>query len=649
MSALPLLPAIATSTAASAAAGPGFLGQAFVYLLAAVVAVPVAKRLGLGSVLGYLLAGVAIGPAGLDLLGPAGDGVLHVAEFGVVMMLFLVGLELEPARLWRLRGPVLGLGGLQVTVSAVALGAVAMLAGWRWQPALAAGLTLALSSTAIVLQSLQERGELRSAGGQGAFAVLLFQDIAVIPMLALFPLLAVAPVAASPDDGGSATWVGTLPGWAQALAVLGAVAAVAAGGRWLVQPAFRIIARTRLREMFTAASLLLVVGIALLMTKVGLSPALGTFLAGVVLATSEFRHELEGDLEPFKGLLLGLFFIAVGGTVDVAYVAAHLGLVASIVGVVLVVKGAVLGALGRLFRLSWEHALLLAFALPQVGEFAFVLLAFAERQRVLDAAAVRPLVAAVACSMAVTPLLLVLFERVVRPRLAPAAAPAAREPDAHDDGSPVLVAGFGAFGSTVGRLLRANGVRPTVLDADGDRVDLLRTLGLDVYYGDATRLDLLHAAGAARARLLVVALDTPERTLAVVHAARAHFPQLEILARAFDWDDAHELLAAGVTHVYRESLDAALRTGADALHLLGARAHTAHRAAQTFRRHDDRAMRELTAARGDRRVYLSAARQRIEDLETLFRRDLAARDLDADAGWDPESLREEARGAAPAP
>jgi monovalent cation:proton antiporter-2 (CPA2) family protein len=637
--------------AAADGSGPGFLEQAFVYLAAAVCTVPLARRLGLGSVLGYLIAGVVIGPSGLGFLGSATEGtsVLHVAEFGVVMMLFVVGLELEPGRLWRLRGPILGLGGLQVTLTAAALAALAALAGLRWQPALAVGMTLALSSTAIVLQSLAEKGQLRSPAGQSAFAVLLFQDIAVIPMLALFPLLATLPAAGAAGDGAApaaATWVSGLPGGLQALAVLGAVAAVVLGGRWAVRPAFRAIARTRLREMFTAASLLLVVGIALLMTRVGLSPALGTFLAGVVLATSEFRHELEGDLEPFKGLLLGLFFIAVGSTLDLAYIGANLGRVAAIVAVVLAVKFAVLALLGRGFGLARDQALLLAFALPQVGEFAFVLLAFAEQSRVLDAAATRPLVAAVALSMAVTPLLLLAYERVVQPRVAPARAAPTRASDAADDGSPVLIAGFGGFGSTVGRLLRANAVRPTVLDADGDRVDLLRAMGLDVYYGDASRLDLLRAAGAERARLLVLALDSPERTLEVVRIARTHFPHLTILARAFDWDDAYDLHAAGVTHVYRESLDTALRTGEAALRLLGFRAHQAHRAAQTFRRHDERYQRELTTERADRTMYLSAARERIAELERLLRLDLEARDLDADAGWDAESLREEVRQGA---
>jgi voltage-gated potassium channel Kch len=471
--------------------------------------------------------------------------------------------------------------------------------------------------------------------------VLLFQDIAVIPMLAVFPLLTTnggAPI------GGHAetTLVARLPAWASTLAVLGAVAAIVAGGRFVVRPVFRAIARTRLREIFTAAALLLVVGIALLMSAVGLSPALGTFLAGVVLATSEYRHELESDIEPFKGLLLGLFFIAVGASIDFTLVGARPLLVLGLVAGVIAVKLVVLAAIGRLFGLSLDQGLLVAFALPQVGEFAFVLFSFANGQGVLGTETTGPLVAVVALSMAATPLLLLVHQRLVAPRLG-AGERADREADAIDEERPVIIAGFGGFGATVGRLLRANGVEATVLDIDSDRVDLLRRLGMTVYYGDATRHDLLHTAGAARARLLVIALDTPAKTLEVVHTARRHFPDLEILARAFDWQDGHELLAAGVTHVYREAVDTSLRLGTDALRLLGFRAYQAHRAAQRFLRHDEQALRDLTADRGDTALYISLARQRIEELERMLKADLAAPPLDRDAGWDAESLREEAR------
>lgn len=622
----------------------GFLVQAFVYLAAAVVAVVVAARLGLGSVLGCLIAGMVIGPFGLRLIGEEGQDVMHFAEFGVVMMLFLVGLELEPALLWRLRGPILGMGSLQVLLTAAAAGAVALALGQPWPVAVAVGLIVAMSSTAIVLQGLAERGLLKTGGGQASFAVLLFQDIAVIPILAIFPLLGSAGGAEShaADAHTATTLVSGLPPWAQTVAVLAAVVVIVAGGRFLVRPAFRAIAATRLRELFVAAALLLVIGIALLMTQVGLSPALGTFLAGVVLANSEYRHELESDIGPFKGLLLGLFFIAVGASIDFGLIVSQPLLIAALVAAIVLIKGAVLFALARLFKLGTDQALLLAFALPQVGEFAFVLVSFGLQERVFDAGVANPLVAAVAISMALTPLLMLLFVRVLRPRLGTRERPE-RQPDAIDEHNPVIIAGFGSFGSTVGRLLRANGKGVTVLDNDADRVELLRRMGLKVYYGDASRHDLLASAGAENAKLLVLALDSPERTLQLVHLAHKHFPHLTILARAFDWSDAHELLAAGVTHVYRDALDTSLRLGADALRALGFRAYHAQRAAQTFLRYDEESLRQLTAQRTDRSVYMLAARRRIEDLERLLQADLAGVDLDRDAGWDVDSLRDEVR------
>jgi len=373
--------------------------QAFVYLAAAVVSVPIAKRLGMGAVLGYLVAGVAIGPFGLALLGAGSQDIPHFAEFGVVMMLFVVGLELEPSRLWRLRGALLGLVGLQVLGTALAICATAVALGVAWRPALAAGFILAMSSTAIVLQSLSERGLLKTEAGERAFAVLLFQDIAVIPLLALLPLLASA--AAQPHAAGAAdhgpVWVETLPAWGRALVTLGAVGAIVAGGRWLVGPLFGAIARTRLQELFTAAALLLVVGITLLMTRVGLSPALGTFVAGVVLANSEYRHELESDIEPFKGLLLGLFFIAVGASIDFGLVGERAPLVSGLVAGLVAVKFLVLLALGRAFRMRLDQNLLFGLALAQGGEFCFVLLSFAVQNAILDGTTANVLVATVRC------------------------------------------------------------------------------------------------------------------------------------------------------------------------------------------------------------------------------------------------------------
>jgi CPA2 family monovalent cation:H+ antiporter-2/glutathione-regulated potassium-efflux system protein KefB len=618
----------------------GFFFQAFVYLAAAVVAVPLAKRLGLGSVLGYLIAGAVIGPWGLALVGTGGADVMHVAEFGVVMMLFVIGLELEPALLWRLRGPILGLGGLQVGATSLVGALVGRALGLGWPAALAVGMTLSLSSTAIVLQTLQEKGWMRTRGGEGAFAVLLFQDIAVIPMLALFPLL--APTGGVPADAGHATIVSGLPGWGRTLAVLGAVAAIIVGGRLLLRPAFRIIAGTRLRELFTAATLLLVVGIALLMSAVGLSPALGTFLAGVVLATSEYRHELEGDIEPFKGLLLGLFFIAVGASLDFGLIGAAPTTIAGLVGAVLVGKFLLLLLLARIARMSRDQALLFACALPQTGEFAFVLLGFATTLGLLASDIANPLIAVVALTMALTPVLFAVYERLLLPRLGTAAT-APREADAVHGEAPVIIAGFDRFGNIVGRLLRANGVGTTVLDNDSDRVEILRRLGLTVYYGDPTRLDLLHAAGAAHARVIVLALDDPAKVQQLVATVGRHFPHLTIFARAIDRPDASDLLDAKVEHVYRETVDTSLRLGVDVLRHLGHRAYPAGRAARAFLRHDETTLRELAVLRTDRSRYLSTARERIAELEAQILADRASGGLERDLGWDPTTLREEGR------
>ena len=618
--------------------GEGFFYQAFVYLLAAVVSVPVAKRLGLGSVLGYLLAGIAIGPWGLRLVGEEGADVLHFAEFGVVMMLFLIGLELQPSLLWRLRVPILGLGGLQVGVTALTLMAVAVALGLPWNAGLAVGLILALSSTAIVLQTLEEKGLLKTDAGQSAFSVLLFQDIAVIPMLAVLPLLA----AGGPREvaQGGTSWIDGLPPLAKTLIVLAAVVAIVVGGRYLTRPAFRFIARARLRELFTAAALLLVIAIALLMSRVGLSPALGTFLAGVVLANSEYRHELEGDIEPFKGLLLGLFFIAVGASVDFGLVASRPALVAGLVAALLTVKLVVLLGLGRAFRMGADQSLLFSFALAQGGEFAFVLFSFASQHGVLPVSVTGPLVAVVALSMALTPLVMLVHERLVQPRIG-RREPDAREPDAITGDNPVIIAGYGRVGSVIGRLLAANGIRATVLDHDSDHVELLRRFGQRVFYGDASRHDLLHAAGADSARVLVIAIDDPDKILQIVATARRYYPHLKVLARAVSRTHAYELLDAGVEQVYRENLDTSLQIGVDVMRAVGVRAYEAGRRARLFRRHDEEGLRELAAMREDRPAYIRRARQQLEELERILTADRLEADEQRDAAWDTRALREE--------
>jgi monovalent cation:proton antiporter-2 (CPA2) family protein len=613
--------------------------QAFVYLTAAVISVPIAKRLGLGSVLGYLVAGVAIGPFGLGLVGEEGEDVMHFAEFGVVMMLFLVGLELEPALLWRLRIPILGLGGAQVFTTALLGALVGVGAGLGWKAALAIGLTLALSSTAIVLQTLAEKGLMKTAAGQSSFAVLLFQDIAVIPMLAIFPLLATHH--GTHGDGHHGSAVGELPAWLQTLAVLGAVLAIVGLGRTVLRHALRAIARTRLRELFVGAALLLIIGIALLMDTVGLSPALGTFIAGVVLANSEYRHALEADIEPFKGLLLGLFFIAVGASIDFRVLVAQPGTIAALVAVLMVGKLLVLFVLGRVFRLGLDQNLLFSFALAQGGEFAFVLFSFGQQSGVLTAEEVAPLVVVVAISMAATPLLLLFFERVLQPRVG-TLEKEARPYDAMDDEDPeVIVAGYGRFGQVCTRLLDMQGVRYVVLEYDSDQVELLRRFGREVYYGDATRHDLLDAAGAAKAKLLLITMDRPQSVLSLVRTAREHFPHLQILARAYDRRDAYDLVELGVEGVQRETFESALRLGVETLRALGHRAYRVHRAAQRFRRRDEELLRELAARRSQVDDFIVEARRRNAEVAAVLQQDLEEEWEASDEGWDNSSLRAE--------
>jgi monovalent cation:proton antiporter-2 (CPA2) family protein len=625
--------------------GEGFFYQAFIYLAAAVISVPIAKRLGLGSVLGYLLAGIAIGPFGLRLIGEEGQDVLHFAEFGVVMMLFLIGLELQPSLLWRLRGAILGLGGLQVAGTAAVITGVGVGLGLDWRAALAIGLTLALSSTAIVIQTLQEKDLMKTSGGQSSFAVLLFQDLAVIPILALMPLLASSHAAAAHEASGhGSTWVEGLPGWAATLAVLGAVAAIVIGGRILIRPAFRFIARAHVPEIFTAAALLLVIAIALLMTKVGLSPALGTFLAGVVLATSQYRHELESDIEPFKALLLGLFFIAVGSSIDFNQVADRPMVIGGIVLGLMAVKFAVLFVLGRVFKMGLDQNLLFAFALAQGGEFAFVLFSFATQRGVLSPQITTPLIAAVALSMALTPLAMLINERLVRPRLGTRET-ADREADAIEGENQVIIAGYGRFGTIIGRLLQASGIGVTVLDLDSDHVEMLRSFGATVYYGDASRVELLRAAGAESARVLVIAVDDPERILEIIESTRKHFPNLEIVARATGRTHAFEVLDTGIDRVYRETLDTSITVGVDVMRLLGVPAHEAHRRGLMFRSHDEKVLREQRAMRSDRASFARTVRLQTETLETLLRSDAEEEvHLERDGAWDSDSLRREFGG-----
>ncbi|MBW4697823.1 MAG: monovalent cation:proton antiporter-2 (CPA2) family protein [Aphanocapsa lilacina HA4352-LM1] len=633
-------------------ANENFFFQAFIYLAAAVISVPIAKRLGLGSVLGYLLAGVVIGPFVLGLVGQEGEDVMHFAEFGVVMMLFLVGLELQPSLLWRLRVPILGMGGLQVIGTALVAGAIALAVGLSWQMSLAVGLILAMSSTAIVLQTLNEKGVMKSEAGQSAFSVLLFQDIAVIPILALLPLLAtgkateVSLQAAAGDlilvaaEGASGP-TASLPAWQQALLVIALLGGIVLVGRFLMQPVFRFIASTRLREIFTATALLLVVGVALAVQAVGLSPALGTFVAGVVLAENEYRHELETDIEPFKGLLLGLFFIAVGASINFNLLFEQPLLILGLVIGLAVVKFSVLLALGQFFRLQLSQSFLFAFALAQGGEFAFVLFSFATQNRVLTPEVAEPLVAVVALSMVMTPLLMILHDRLVQPRFI--STEPEREPDAIDENeNPVIIAGFGRFGQIVGRMLMANGCKVTILEVDPSQIDMLRRFGFKLFYGDATRIDLLHAAGAEQAKLLVIAIDDREKSVEMVDLVRKHFPHLKILARAIDRRHAYELIRRKVDVVERETFGSAVEMGVGALKLLGERSYRAQRIASTFKANDEKMLYEMAELEEEERLVAVRSRRQAEELERVLQAEDRELTRDVERAWDVSDLRKEA-------
>jgi CPA2 family monovalent cation:H+ antiporter-2 len=617
------------------------LFQAMVYLAAAVVMVPLAKRLGLGSVLGYLLAGILIGPTVLQFIGNEGHDLMHSAEFGVVMMLFLIGLELEPALLWKLRKAILGLGGLQVLITSIIISGIAYFLNLPWQSSLAIGMALALSSTALVLQTLAEKGINRTTAGRSAFAVLLFQDIAVIPMLAFFPLLAIAGLTPADVNANEAEgWIESQSGWMRALIVSGAIGFIIAGGRYLIPPIFRLVAATQLREMFTATALLLVVGIAVLMSSVGLSPALGTFLSGVVLANSEYKHELESDIEPFKGLLLGLFFIAVGASINFELIMNQPLLIFGLVLALMFVKAVVLLVLGKVFKLRIDQNIIFSSSLSQVGEFAFVLLSFSLTEGIVERSYVEILMAVVAISMALTPIAFFLNEKIVLPfidkRLS--SSKTEKEADAVNEKNPVIIAGFGHFGNTIGRFLRAHGVKTTVLDIDSNRVEFLRKMGFKVYYGDASRYDILLAAGAAEAKMIIIAVDDPEKRLQMIETIKKHFPDLQMLVRSSTREDTYDQMNAGILHIYRETIDTSLRMGVDAMKLLGHRSYTAQRAARTFFRYDEQKLKDLSKLRDNEKEYINQAREYIEELEEIIKADTKQLHLVKDLGWDEDSL-----------
>jgi len=573
-----------------------FLLLAFIFLIAGVIAVPIASKLGLGSVLGYLIAGIAISPV-LALLHVDVISIQHFAEFGVVMMLFLVGLELEPKLLWSMRAKLLGLGGGQVVLTTVAVMAIAMFLEQVWSVALAIGLVMALSSTAIVLQTLNEKGLLKSDGGQSSFSVLLFQDIAVIPMLALVPLLALpeliqalesTAVGAEAGHGGVAlSLVDGLPGWGVALVTIGAIATVIGVGSFLTGPIFRFIAAAQLRELFVATALMMVIGIALLMSLVGLSPALGTFLAGVVLANSEYKHELESDIDPFKGLLLGLFFMTVGAGINFSLLFDNISVIVGLTLTLMLVKIAVLYVLSIIFKLGGADRWLFSLGLSQAGEFGFVLLSFTVASGVISADLSDRLLLIVALSMLLTPTLFILYDRIIAPRYTELEE---REMDTIEATSDIIIAGHGRVGGIVSRILHGSGMPPTVIDFSSKQLENLKAFDVHAYYGDATRPDLLHAAGIAEAKLFVIAIDDKDQITALVKYVHHHYPKLHIVARAIDRMHVYDLWHAGCRDIVRDTYDSSLRMGRSAIEALGYSYDQAERITSAFNEVDRQGM-----------------------------------------------------------
>jgi glutathione-regulated potassium-efflux system ancillary protein KefC len=591
-------------------------------LAAAIVAVPIAKRLGLGSVLGYLIAGILIGPFAFELVGDQTD-VMHFAEFGVVMMLFLVGLELQPSRLWKLRHSIVGLGGLQVLLTSSLFFVVCYFAlSLRWETALAIGLMLALSSTAIVLQTLAEKGWIKQEAGQSAFSVLLFQDIAVIPILALLPLLAFNEI--TTVSSSHSNLIEHYPVYLQVVISLTAIAAIILAGKYISAPLFRYIAETRLRELFTLFALFLVIVIAVIMQKIGLSPALGTFLAGVVLAESEFRHELEVDVEPFKGLLLGLFFITVGASIDFPLLMAQFSHVMMFVMGLIITKALILYVLAKLFNIKSKQKLLFTLALAQGGEFAFVLLSLTSSLQILTVEQTKITTLVVAISMLMAPLLLMIYEKIISRE--DNNQQAFDEPEQIEPAKNVIIAGYGRFGQIIGRLLTAQGYHLSILDHSPSQIELLRRFGNKVFYGDAARQDLLAASGANDAQLLVIAIDDADKVLEIATLAQKHYPHLKIAARAVDRRHAYQLMHIGVTTFKRETFDSALNLGVEALTLLGNDSADASRAGKIFAQHDEESLTTLANLWGDDHSYGVAVKQRIEDLKLVLSQDKAEQD-----------------------
>ena len=621
-----------------------FFFQALIYLAATVVTVPVAKKLGLGSVLGYLTAGIVIGPAVFGLVGSEAGKVMHFAEFGVVLMLFVIGLELQPSLLWKIRRSIFGLGGLQVLITAIVLAGLALLFNFKINRAIAIGLILALSSTAIVLQTLTEKGLLQNAAGRSAFSVLLFQDISVVPILAIIPLLATmnGKIDFSDSELNRITDMSALSGWLQLLIIIAVIAFIIIGGRFIARHIFRLIAETGMHEVFTAMALLLVIGIALAMDKIGLSPALGTFLAGVVLADNEYRHELETTINPFKGLLLGLFFISVGASINFALFIKDPFLILGFVILLMTVKFIVLFMLGRFFRLRKGYDYLFAFLLAQSSEFAFVLISFSKQNLLFDEHTAGLMLLMVTLSMAISPLLLIFNEKALAPFLSRKQNKTEYDYVESSD-NPIIIAGFGRFGLVVGRLLLANNYKVTIIDSNPANVEILRKFGFKLYYGDVTRPQVIEQAGIKHAKLVILSMAEYDEALKVADYIKKNYPHVKILARAKDIYHAFEFFKRNVNIVQREVFDSAAELGEKALVQLGFTRYEAYRATRTFKHHEKQVLLDLyTLWKEDENRFIQETRRFSEQLSEMLQAEKDYVIHETDYAWNVNSIMEEA-------
>ncbi|WP_299247846.1 monovalent cation:proton antiporter-2 (CPA2) family protein [uncultured Lacinutrix sp.] len=615
------------------------LFEAIVFLLGAIICVSIAKKLGLSSVIGYLLAGVLIGPYVLGFIGKEGEDILHFAEFGVVVMLFLIGLEIEPKNFWNIRKTILGMGGLQVGGTMLLSYILFALLGFDWKVALVISMAVALSSTAIAMQTIKEKGLMNTTFGTSSFSILLFQDIIVIFMLGFIPLLSNADDNASAEKHSEhANLLETLPIGFQTLAIILSVVLIIVAGRYLIVPMLRKVAKTGVRELLIAAALLIVFSISFLMEYVGISPALGAFLGGVVLSNSEFKHELESTLEPFKNLLLGLFFMAVGASINFIVIANSPLKIGGVLIAIVVIKALVLFIAGHVFKLKLDQKLLLTFSLAQIGEFAFVLLSFAFGLNILSQDQMDMMLVITALSMSLTPIIGIINERFILPKIG--TKESIKRPTDHIAKSQkIILVGFGHFGSTIGRFLRSHGVEATILDHDSNRVDFLRKMGFEVYYGDATRLDLLESAGIAEAKIIICATNKISVSKAISKIVKDKYPHVEMMIRTKNRYDAYELLNLGHENIYRESLETSLTLAKDVLSRMGFRKYTLNRQVQNFIKYDEDSLRRLASEPKREDDYIFKARKELEQQEKFLNEDFKRGIVDFDSHWDSEHIR----------